>query len=163
MRLVSTLAVVTLAAISVAACNQSAPTATANGSAGKTVNTNPLNPNAAGTPAPAPAPTAANPALAAQMTQAAQQISSQLPIRADAMTSVTGIRAEGTEFVYQMSIEQALPMSVEAAQARMQTNNQSNLCNDPRTSQLIRMGGSMRHEYRSTDGKTFQTRVTSCP
>lgn len=107
--------------------------------------------------------TGSNPALEAEMQQAAAQIRGQLPIRADQITTVTGIRAEGTEFVYDMAISQEIPTAqVDMVSRAAQVANQGNLCGNPQTSTFIRRGGSMRHIYTDTAGHRFETRVASC-
>jgi len=104
-----------------------------------------------------------NPALAAQMTAAAAQLQSTLPMTVDNVTTLTGVRAEGTQFVYEMRITRDLsPAEVESARQVIQTQNQTNLCRDPNTSRLINMGGSMRHIYTDPNGDRFETLVGAC-
>lgn len=107
--------------------------------------------------------TSDNPALAAQMSAAAAQLQSTLPMTVDNVTTLTGVRAEGTRFVYSMAVSRDLaPSEIETARQAIQTNNQTNLCRDPNTSRLINMGGSMRHIYTDPNGDSFETLVTSC-
>lgn len=115
-------------------------------------------------PTPLPArPTTNNPALAREMTQAADQLRSDLPIQVDEITRVVGIRAEGTEFVYDLEITEAIPPDqIETARTVMQNQNQTNMCANPDVNTFIGRGGSMNHRYVDTAGKRFQTRVVRC-
>lgn len=125
---------------------------------------NTLTPPAAlpgGTPAK---PATADPALEAEMTAAATQLSATLPIQVDQITRVTAVRAEGTEFVYELQVTQAIP-AAQAEQMRtiLQRTNQTNICANPAVATFIRRGGSMNHRYTDTAGTRFETRVISCP
>lgn len=98
------------------------------------------------------------------MTEAAAQLSTSLPIRVDEMTNVIGIRAEGTEFVYDLEITEAIPPEqIEMVRVGMQNQNQTNMCANPSVRTFIGRGGSMNHRYVETAGKRFQTRVVRCP
>ena len=115
-----------------------------------------------GTP-PKPANVHGNPALAAEMQQAAQVLSASLPIRIDPMTQVTALRTDGTEFVYEVNFSQAIPGErVEDIRRMAQTQNQSSLCANPQVASFIRRGGSMNHRFSDTGGFKFETRVTTC-
>jgi len=105
----------------------------------------------------------ADPALAGQMSAAAAQLQSTLPMTVDNVTTLTGVRAEGTQFVYEMAISRDIATGdIETARQAIQTQNQTNLCRDPNTSRLINMGGSMRHRYTDPNGDSFETLVSSC-
>ena len=97
------------------------------------------------------------------MTAAAAQISASLPIQVDPITRVVAVRAEGTEFVYDLQITQAVPAAqIETVRATMQQTNQTNMCGNPAVATFIRRGGSMNHRYTDTAGNRFETRVVSC-
>ncbi len=147
-----------IATIVLAACDRGGTTS-GNASGGMFPTSN----RAARDPAPAPAPAAptAPSGLAAEMSLAVEQMRPQLPIVVDNMTTLTGVRAEGTEFVYEMTLTQQLPVGAEQARQAMQTSNQRNICSNPQTSALINRGASMRHVYNG-GGASFETRVTSC-
>lgn len=111
-----------------------------------------------------PAPAAANPALAAEMRTAAEQLSASLPMRVNDVTTLTAFRAEGTEYIYDMAVSRDIaPAEIDKARQTIQANNQANLCRDPNTSRLIAMGGTMTHRYTDPNGDGFETRVTACP
>lgn len=104
-----------------------------------------------------------NPLLASQMTAAAAQLQSTLPMTVDNVTTLTAVRAEGTQFVYEMQVSRDLaPSEIENARQLIQAQNQANLCRDANTSRLINMGGSMRHIYTDPNGDRFETLVSSC-
>jgi hypothetical protein len=104
-----------------------------------------------------------NPLLASQMTAAAAQLQSTLPMTVDNVTTLTAVRADGTQFVYEMQISRDLaPGEIENARQLIQAQNQTNLCRDPNTSRLINMGGSMRHIYTDPNGDRFETLVGAC-
>lgn len=154
-------------ALSLAGCDQIKQMTGMDQSAGNTTaattNTTAPSLTTPGAGAPAKPVAAANPALAAQMTLAADQIRAQLPIRIDQITQVVGIRAEGTEFVYDVMISQPIPGgNIEQARATIQGMNQTSLCNNPDTRRLITMGGSLNHRYTDSAGNRFETRVVSC-
>lgn len=114
-----------------------------------------------GTPAK---PSTSNPALAAEMSTAASQLSGSLPMQVDPITRVVAVRAEGTEFVYDLQVSQAVPAAqVETIRETLQRNNQTNICANPSVSAFIRRGGSMNHRYTDTAGNHFETRIVSCP
>lgn len=110
-----------------------------------------------------PKPVTANPALEAEMTAAAAQLSGTLPIQVDSITRVVAVRAEGTEFVYDLQVSQAIP-AAQAEQMRtiLQRTNQTNICANPAVAAFVRRGGSMNHRYTDTAGTRFETRVVSC-
>jgi hypothetical protein len=104
------------------------------------------------------------PALADEMATAVPQLRAMLPKQVDEVTTWTGIAAEGTEFVYEMSVAISVPPEQRAAAERtIQDMNQARLCADPSSGRLIRRGGSMRHRYHDAAGNLFETRVVSCP
>lgn len=114
--------------------------------------------------APAPAAQAGPSDLAAEVAEAARQLSAQLPMRADEITTAVGIRADGTEFVYEMQVNQALPADrVEQIKQSIQALNQTRMCEDSEVAPFIRRGGSMRHIYTDQAGHRFETRVSRCP
>jgi hypothetical protein len=137
-------------------------TATGNTSAAAPTLTAPAAAPPGATPAK-PAGTT-DPALEAEMTAAAAQISGQLPIQVDAITRVVAVRAEGSEFVYDLQVTRAVP-AAQVAQMRevLQRTNQTNICNNQSVATFIARGGSMNHRYTDAAGNRFETRVVSCP
>jgi len=106
---------------------------------------------------------ASDPALEAEMTAAAAQLSASLPIQVDQITRVVAVRAEGTEFVYELQVSQAIPAAqVEAMRGILQRTNQTNICANQAVATFIRRGGSMNHRYTDSAGNRFETRVISC-
>ena len=55
------------------------------------------------------------------------------------------------------------PEELQTAQSQMQASNQHNMCTQPPTRDLIRMGASLTHRYTDPGGHHFETRVSSCP
>lgn len=108
-------------------------------------------------------PSTSDPALEAEMTAAAAQLSGQLPMQVDPITRVVAVRAEGTEFVYDLQVTQAIPTAqVELMRGTLQRTNQTNICANPAVATFIRRGGSMNHRYTDSAGNRFETRVVSC-
>jgi len=108
--------------------------------------------------------TPADPALASQIAAAATELNQRTPMTVDAITSLTGVRAQGTEIIYDMAVSQDLPSAqIETIRQTAQAANQTNLCRDPNASRLIRMGASMNHHYTDPTGDRFETRVATCP
>jgi hypothetical protein len=104
------------------------------------------------------------PTLAEQMAAAIPQLRATLPKQVDDITTWTGIDAQGTEFVYEMSVSITVPADQLAEAGRaIQEANQTRLCTDRDSGALIRRGASMRHYYRDAAGNRFETRVVSCP
>lgn len=114
---------------------------------------------------PAVAPAApADPALAGQIATAATELNARTPMTVDQITTLTAVRSEGTEIVYEMTVSQDIPTAqMEAIRQNAQGANQTNLCRDPNAGRLIRMGASMHHYYTDPSGDRFETHVTSCP
>jgi len=112
----------------------------------------------------ASAPLPAQPAgLAAETDAAARQLQERLPIRADDVTTVVGVRADGAEFVYDMRLSEVVPLDrLEARQQLVQGRNEVRMC-EGEAGAFIRRGGAMRHVYTDPEGHTFETRVARCP
>jgi hypothetical protein len=105
-----------------------------------------------------------DPALAAEVAAAAAQVRAQLPMRADDVTTAVDIRADGTELVYEMVVDDSVARDeFVASQSAAQAANQTNLCTDPAIAAFIRRGGSMRHIYTNSAGDRFETRIARCP
>lgn len=112
---------------------------------------------------PVDAAATANPELAGQIAQAAQAFQARVPMQVDQITTLTGVRSNGTEVIYEMAVSQAIsPAQLEQVRTTAQNANQTNLCADPNAGRLIRMGASMTHQYTDTAGARFETRVTGC-
>lgn len=119
---------------------------------------------AAGDKPAATAAAPADPALAGQIATAAVELNQRTPMTVDPITTLVGVRSQGTEIVYEMRVSQDIPTAQLAAiQQTAQAGNQSNLCRDPNAGRLIRMGASMSHYYTDPNGDRFETHVTSCP
>lgn len=113
--------------------------------------------------APAPA-MQAGAGLAAEVAEAARQLSARLPMRADEITTAFAIRAEGTEFVYDMRVDRPLPDErIDEIRQAIQNLNQTRMCENADIAPFIRRGGSMRHVYTDTAGHRFETRIVRCP
>lgn len=101
--------------------------------------------------------------LAASAEQAAAALRDKLPMEVDAVTTAVDVRADGTEFVYDMRLNETLsPAQLEERQRIVQQRNQLNMCNGE-AGAFIRRGGSMRHIYTDREGNQFETRVARCP
>jgi len=106
----------------------------------------------------------ADPALAGQIATAAAELNQRTPMTVDQITTLTGVRSQGTEIVYEMAISQDIPSAqMETIRQTAQAGNQANLCRDPNAGRLIRMGASMSHYYTDPSGDRFETHVTACP
>ena len=100
--------------------------------------------------------------LAASAEQAAAALRDKLPMEVDAVTTAVDVRADGTEFVYDMRLNEILsPAQLEERQRIVQQRNQLNMCNGE-AGAFIRRGGSMRHIYTDREGNQFETRVARC-
>ncbi len=113
---------------------------------------------------PATGPVPADPALAAQIATAATELNQRTPMTVDPITTLTAVRSQGTEIIYEMAVSQDIP-SAQMATIRQtaQTANQTNLCADANAGRLIRMGASMSHYYTDPSGDRFETHITACP
>jgi len=99
-----------------------------------------------------------------KIAEATHQMQGQLPMRVDDVTTLTGVRHEGTNIIYEMSVDRELSADeLQAAPGQMQANNQRNMCGQPPTLELIRMGASLTHRYTDKAGHHFETRVSACP
>ena len=99
-----------------------------------------------------------------KIAEATHQMQGQLPMRVDDVTTLTAVRHEGTNIIYEMSVDRELSADeLQTATGQMQASNQSNMCGQPPTLELIRMGASLTHRYTDKAGHHFETRVSSCP
>ena len=111
-----------------------------------------------------PAFAQADAALAAEVAEAIPGLRVDLPKQVDEITTWTGIRAEGTRFVYEMRLSTTVePTQLAATRAAAQRLNQDRLCAQQTITTFIRRGGSMRHIYTDPAGQSFETLVTACP
>ena len=107
---------------------------------------------------------AGNPELAREIAAAATQLDAQAPMQVDDITTLTGVSSNGTEIVYDMAISQDVPTGqIDQLRQAAQSGNQTNLCADSRSGDLIRMGATMTHRYVDPSGDRFETRVSTCP
>ena len=102
--------------------------------------------------------------LAQEVAQSIPGLRAGLPKQVDEITTWTGIRAEGSRFVYEMRLstvveDARLPALRDAAQRL----NQTRLCAEQPIALFLRRGGSMRHIYTDPAGNRFETLVTACP
>lgn len=119
---------------------------------------------AAASLAAAPAAAQRDPGLAAEVEAAAATLRRQLPMRVDELTTATGIRADGAEFVYEMRVDDSISREqFRSLRDAVQTANQTNLCGQEPVAAFIRRGGSMRHIYTNAAGDRFETRIVACP
>jgi hypothetical protein len=158
------LALIGLAAVGLAGCNKGG---NANANRGPFSNSAPLPappPNTGFAPAPNPGqPQVSSSELTAAMAIAAAQLNQSTPIRVDPETTVTHVRAEGTNIIYEVMISRDIPTAqIETMRQTMQSLNQATLCRQPQTAQMIGMGASMTHEFTDASGDRFQTRLSSC-
>ena len=78
------------------------------------------------------------------------------------MTRVAAVRAEGTEFVYDLAISQSSrPLRSKGADHHAAHQPDQHVRN-PKVATFIRRGGSMNHRYVDTGGQRFETRVVTC-
>jgi hypothetical protein len=104
------------------------------------------------------------PVTPAELESALPSVRAELPMRIDEITQVVGIRAEGTEFVYDVAISEAVPTDmIEEVRRDFQAQSQAMLCENADVANFLRRGGTMRHRYSDTTGFRFETRVTRCP
>lgn len=109
-------------------------------------------------------PAAPPPDLAAEIASAVRTMRIGLPRTVDSITTMTGIRAEGTNVFYEMSINRDLSRAeIAALRPNLQTMMREQLCADPESSRLIRQGATMIHEYTDPSGDRFTLIVPNCP
>ena len=102
--------------------------------------------------------------LAAEIAEAIPGLRADLPKPVDEITTWTGIRAEGTRFVYEMRLSTTVERGqLEGMRAAAQQLNQDRLCAQQTIAAFIRRGGGMRHIYTDPAGQSFETVVTACP
>ncbi len=157
---------IVVAAVALGGCDQIRDlTGMPDDSAANTANTSvAVNTTTAVGDKPAATAAPADPALAGQIATAAVELNRRTPMTVDPITTLVGVRSQGTEIVYEMRVSQDIPSAQLATiQQTAQTGNQTNLCGDPNAGRLIRMGASMSHYYTDPTGDRFETHVTSCP
>lgn len=105
-----------------------------------------------------------DPAFIAEIAEAAAVLDATTPMTVDPITTLTNVISRGTEVIYDMAIDPAIPRDrLEALHFAAQAHNQRNLCADTDAGNLIRMGASMRHRYSDRQGLLFETLITTCP
>lgn len=114
--------------------------------------------------APAPPPVAPRDSLADEIAIAVDAMRITLPTPVDSVTTMTGIRAEGTTVYYEMSINQDVSAAeLRATRPGVQADLQRTLCADPDTGRLIRRGATLKHQYTDPSGDRMEAAVSSCP
>ena len=105
-----------------------------------------------------------DPALVPELRDAAQRANMRVPVRVDAITTLTAVHSDGPEIIYEMSLDTSNPTDrIVALRQRAQAANQTNICNDSVAGTLIRRGASINHRYTDAAGNRFETRIVSCP
>lgn len=114
-------------------------------------------------PPAAPAPSAGQ-SLAAEIADAVAVMRVGLPRQVDTVSTLTGIRSEGTTVYYEMSINQDVSAAeLRAMRPALQADLQRTMCADPDTSRLIRQGATLNHRYTDPSGDRVDLGVSSCP
>jgi hypothetical protein len=117
----------------------------------------------------APAPPAVPPpgtggSLADEIAAAVEVMRIGLPRQVDSVSTLTGIRSEGTTVYYEMSINQDVsPAELRTMRPGIQADLQRTMCADPDTSRLIRQGATLNHRYTDPSGDRVDLGVSSCP
>ena len=115
-------------------------------------------------PAPPPPPADPSTALAAEIASAVETMRIGLPRQVDSITTLTGIRSEGTTVYYEMSMNQDLSASeLRDMRPGLQADFQRTLCTNPESSRLIRWGATIRHRYTDPSGDQVEIAADSCP
>jgi len=111
---------------------------------------------------------AAQPASEAQLRELVaalvEQARPQTPMRLDAERIWSGVRADGIEIVYEVTIERDLGARELAALRRVQAaSDPIALCADSTVSYLVGLGARLRQIYTDAGGDRFETLVDRCP
>jgi len=111
---------------------------------------------------------AAGPASAEAVARVAAYVSEnrpRLPWRASSRQTIAGLRADGGELVVALQLSRDMPadMAPDAIARHNEALDRRTACRDPQLGEIIRLGGTIRHEVSTPNGTTFQTRVTGCP
>lgn len=115
-------------------------------------------------PAPAANVRPANPALEAQLVDAARQVNAAGPIVIDEITTMTAARARGVRMQYRYDISDELDAErVQRLQQMATTQNQQTICARPETRALIDLGGEIEYVYYGPgDRFLFSTPIIGC-
>jgi hypothetical protein len=93
---------------------------------------------------------------------AARELGQGLP-RVAEMSSITAIRAEGAQLVYEMTLDPWLtPELLQSFRIRAEQSERLRLCNDTNTRGLIERGAAVVSRFSHTGGTNFETRIASC-
>lgn len=86
-----------------------------------------------------------------------------LPMQSDEISTMTGVRGEGRELIYEFTISENPPTNDSALLSQVaQEEDQAYFCQTG-DRRLIAQGATVRTDYRAPNGVTWQTRVTACP
>ncbi len=86
-----------------------------------------------------------------------------LPMQNDEISTMTGVRGEGRELIYEYSISENPPTSDSAELARVAQGQDEAYHCQTGDRRLIQQGATVRTDYSAPNGVTWQTRVTACP
>lgn len=89
----------------------------------------------------------------------------RLPYRPSSRQTFTGLRAEGGELVVTLRLSRDMPadMAPDAMARHNEALDKRTACRDAALGEIIRRGGTIRHDVTTPNGSAFQTRVTACP
>lgn len=104
------------------------------------------------------------PITPAEVADRVRQIQPQLPIQVNEEVAFVGLRAEGTELIFAMRMSQTVPAAqFDAFVGIVRATVQSQVCGTPDQAAFVRRGARLRHVFTDPSGRTFETRVVSCP
>lgn len=114
------------------------------------------------------APAAAQPASEAQLRELVaalvEQARALVPRPVDSERTWTGVRADGVEVIYDITINRDLSADEIAASRRVQeASDPIALCADHTISYLVGLGARLRQIYTDAGGDRFETVIASCP
>ena len=100
----------------------------------------------------------------AEVASIATVLGRDLPVALDPVTTVVGVRAEGTQIVANVQVSQPLAMARrDAYVAAIQRLGTQMLCGEARAfAGFVRRGGSMRLVYTDVAGNVLEATVATC-
>jgi hypothetical protein len=93
----------------------------------------------------------------------AETLNRSVPQRVDDVTTLTGARAQGTEFTYLYSLNQEIPPErMQATQADIERVIKPRLCADPNLRNVVDRGATISAEYSDPSGDRIRITIRSC-
>lgn len=104
-----------------------------------------------------------NARLERELRMGADMVNRMAPQRIDEVTTLTGARVQGHEFVYLYSVtDDVRANELAAASADLDREMKPRLCSDPGLRRIVQMGGTIAAEFRDASGDQIRATVRDC-